>query len=448
MKPKINFLNFDTAAFLVLSLFLASVFVLAQPVPPSGSQQTVTVTLDAGWNMISSPTGTPIPIEAVGYPTSIYSTCKRYPSTPVWHLSSSVPGWQRSDISFLGAARLTSIEPNKGYWVWVNETCTFTATGNPRPGNAQLVLLTGWNMISNPASGILTVNDIKGVCGDKVTQINGIPLVWHLDGTTQGWQYSLGSFSGLPKIENINAGLGYYINIISGPCTIEFVNGVVSGGANVPIASTTTSTTSGSAGSGGSFGSGSTTTTATITSTTGQSGSTTTVSSGSTTTGYSGSTTTTTSTILSYSSLIDCPSGCGKAYDLGTTPNNNKLAHCTINRGARGYYNFTAGSSEDLNIIVGPAKKTNSVNYLADIDLYVYSANLVSGNAACTEYGSVNKGTGGGVLVCSKTGSGAGAEICTISASNGNRYFIEIVNYDNSAYEDKAIVSVEVNKKK
>jgi hypothetical protein len=114
-------------------LLLLSAVVLsaqAQPPEPPGAFGP-TLQLHAGWNMISSPIRS-API------TNLQGDC----------LISNGPWWwtgTRYELS-------TTLEPAKGYWVKVGDTCTMEAISLDRRFEQTLPLVPGWNLISSSSS--------------------------------------------------------------------------------------------------------------------------------------------------------------------------------------------------------------------------------------------------------------------------------------------------------
>jgi len=198
MRNKSIFLYFILVLFLLTSATLAST-------------ETWTVTLYEGWNMISSPIGSPLEISEIEQSCTV---------TIIWHFNSSAQRFQNSIGSFGDLPQITQLYSDKGYWAYLNQSdpCIFTVEGAPRSSVAPLTLNPGWNMISNPTSAIYSVDDFASSCGDAVDP-DWVP-VFHFNGSASYWQYSLDSLGGLPKIETIESALGYYVQVVDS-CTFN-----------------------------------------------------------------------------------------------------------------------------------------------------------------------------------------------------------------------------------
>ncbi len=96
------------------------------PAPPGGG---LSLSLHAGWNMISSPVGS-VPL------SSLQGNCS-VTGGPWW--------WSGSSYQQAG-----TIEPAKGYWVQVAGACTMQASGSNAPQSLSVV--GGWNLISSSGS--------------------------------------------------------------------------------------------------------------------------------------------------------------------------------------------------------------------------------------------------------------------------------------------------------
>jgi len=326
--------------------------------------------------MISSPTGTPIPIEAADSLVSIYSNCKKNPAKPVWHLNGSTRQWQSTRTG-----DFTHLQPDKGYWVWVNETCTVTQTGSPRPGTTLLVLKKGWNMVSNPSSANMRIADIHGsVCRGKIQESNGKPIIWYSDPTIDNsedrWRAAF-QYRNRAMITSIDAGGGYYI-LMTDDCTIRFENSIVEDVPPHPEDDTTNTTIS--------------------------------------TTTTTGRTTITTTTSKSMPTTTTLPAtGCGAGEHLNFLDNPIEKETGEIQRGRSYYYSFLPSFNGKVEAVLEP--KTNN-----DLDLFVYNAN----NCVNTK------------LVCQSSARGALKESCVFDATPGISYYAKIVSVDQSSWADKA----------
>jgi hypothetical protein len=96
---------------------------------PPGGGGNFSLSLHAGWNMISSPVGS-VPL------SSLQGNCS-FSGGPWW--------WDGAQYQ-----NSSMIESAKGYWVKANSPCTMQASGSPTPEG--LSLHDGWNMISSGGS--------------------------------------------------------------------------------------------------------------------------------------------------------------------------------------------------------------------------------------------------------------------------------------------------------
>jgi hypothetical protein len=148
------------------------------PPPPGGGGGNFSLSLHAGWNMISSPVGsTPL--------SAIQGNCS-FSGGPWW--------WDGAQYQ-----NASTIESAKGYWVKANGACTMQASGSPTPEG--LSLHDGWNMISSAGSW----NQMNtGGCS-----LLGGP--WWYDGTQ--YQAVAGSTA-------MNGFLGYWVKV-GGSCSVN-----------------------------------------------------------------------------------------------------------------------------------------------------------------------------------------------------------------------------------
>ncbi len=266
--------------------------------------------------MISSPTNDSLAI------SDIRTACGTNLAEPVWHFHNSQE-WQRSDQIMGWLPKITSLEPDKGYWVYMRDSCTFAQTGKPRPDVSGMNVVPGWNLVSVPIKYRVSIDYITGYCGDKLYKIGDKTLVWHFNSTTQNWNNP-------NDLEYLEPGTGYYIGAYSG-CYIP-----LSDSAQLPFSATTTTHYS--------------TTTSVYSSTT--------VTYSTTTSSlYSGTTTT----------LPTCKMGCGDAEPLPRV-DLYSMPTCNIAKGSNSYYKINVTSDRTVNATVIP--KTYN-----DMDLYVFGSN-------------------------------------------------------------------------
>ncbi|MBI4176838.1 MAG: hypothetical protein HY516_00565 [Candidatus Aenigmarchaeota archaeon] len=212
------------------------VFAQAPPSAPDASTPNVLTLYSNGWNMISSPVGAVLDVRTIN------ASC---PQTQiVWHLNASVQKWQYSKGVYDGLPAITWLASDKGYWVYLgnNESkkCIVSVAGPPKPSSASVTLYKGWNMISNPTSGLFVPKDIADVCGSGVN-LNNVP-VWHFNGSAQKWQNSKSGDASAPKVDSLDGRAGYYVYATAG-CTIQFQDGAVVKTGSAATTTTTTSTT-------------------------------------------------------------------------------------------------------------------------------------------------------------------------------------------------------------
>lgn len=150
------------------------------PIPPAPFNEILT--LKKGWNLISSPVGTPA-IDTTGY---LYQTVYAYNATTGSY----------EDVL------LSDIVPGEGYWVGAFADAKIEFTGDPLT-EYQKSLAKGWNL----AGGIGIETDIRSIYADPEA-LSG--PIYHYN--TETHLYS--------QATSLEPGLGYWIST-SEPCTIS-----------------------------------------------------------------------------------------------------------------------------------------------------------------------------------------------------------------------------------
>ncbi|MBT9150759.1 MAG: Murein DD-endopeptidase MepM [candidate division WS2 bacterium] len=108
----------------------------------------------------------------------------------------------------------TSIEPGKGYWVWVNNTTERSITGSPVPDTFTLTLYPGWNLIGSYINLNTVRNRLELSLGNNVYTLN--------QAVSQGLiSRAIYSYDGsryvneLNDADGFNRGKGYFIRNLS-----------------------------------------------------------------------------------------------------------------------------------------------------------------------------------------------------------------------------------------
>ncbi len=144
--------------------------------------ETRSLKLYRGWNMISSPVTRPISV------SEIEKTCELVPykDYKVWYWDTTIDEWSHPTVLELG----------KGYYVKVNVDCIVNITGKKFEFERQKIYK-GWNMIS---PGETNLEQILGACEDHLVPYEGYK-VWKWNPKTDSWEHPT-------KFE---LGQGYYI---------------------------------------------------------------------------------------------------------------------------------------------------------------------------------------------------------------------------------------------
>ena len=107
--------------------------VLTASVSVESPNVTVTLELDAGWNMVSLPVMPEVPVSA--------------------SVLSDVGFYQLVTWSGSGYVSATSFEEGRGYWLLVLQATNLTVTGTPL-SEVNLTLSPGWSMVGGPYSAV------------------------------------------------------------------------------------------------------------------------------------------------------------------------------------------------------------------------------------------------------------------------------------------------------
>jgi hypothetical protein len=120
--------------------------------------QSVSISLQAGWNMFSVPLR-----PASGDVASVLDAIKGA-YTAIWAYSRGK--WQCYDPANPGLSDLERIEPGRGYWINMKTTGRLTVSGTPV--SAPLSIYEGWNLVgynaSHPQSVETALSSLDGVC--------------------------------------------------------------------------------------------------------------------------------------------------------------------------------------------------------------------------------------------------------------------------------------------
>lgn len=151
------------------------------PLPPSGLVES----LEPGWNLISSPVGAVAPDKLKG-------TCL-FTSGP-WEWIGN--RYQLADL----------IEPPKGYWVKVNDSCTLEATGVHIV--SKLKLRPGWNLISSSWSWQQLISPLlANLTGGRSCDI--LSGLWR-------YSYRLNQYLPVDLNQPLNPFRGYWVKVSDG----------------------------------------------------------------------------------------------------------------------------------------------------------------------------------------------------------------------------------------
>jgi subtilisin-like proprotein convertase family protein len=198
--------------FAVLFACLFSLLIaLCPPLSAAEPPTTQTLTLTAGWNLISLQIGnTPTPVgtfqAALSSPGNLIEIWGYSPSG-----SPSTPGtWQTYQPLVPGfTSDLTAIQQGRGYWVNVSQTTTSTLTGIP--WNGSVSLLKGWNLVGFPGVSLATdeVQELSAVFG---SQFDRIQQVWTFDTALQRFSgYDVTAVPVLRDLTRVWPQRGYWV---------------------------------------------------------------------------------------------------------------------------------------------------------------------------------------------------------------------------------------------
>jgi len=154
-------------------------------------EQTCSLKLYKGWNMISSPVNRAISI------SEIEKSCKllSYRDYKIWYWNTSSGNWDHPTV----------LEPGLGYYIKVSEDCTANITGEKFKFKKQKIYK-GWNMI---APGEISLGAILGTCNNHLIPHENY-LVWKWDPKTNSWKHPI----------DFELGQGYYIKS-DASCNLE-----------------------------------------------------------------------------------------------------------------------------------------------------------------------------------------------------------------------------------
>jgi formylglycine-generating enzyme required for sulfatase activity/subtilisin-like proprotein convertase family protein len=208
-----------TACLVLLFSLLSALSPTLSAAEPTATQ---TITLNAGWNLISIQIGTsPLPIASFHNAISAVSGTQGpfNPLKQVWGLTPSgnpaVPGvWQSYQPQVpLFPSDLTAIQQGRGYWVNVSQTTTLTLSGIPWNGSVSLAK--GWNFVGFPGVGLGKdeVQELSAVFGSSFDRIQ---QVWTHDTSTGLFKgYDLTAIPALNDLTSVSPGKGYWVYSIS-----------------------------------------------------------------------------------------------------------------------------------------------------------------------------------------------------------------------------------------
>jgi len=201
-----------TACLVLLFSLLSALSPTLSAAEPTATQ---TITLNAGWNLISIQIGTsPLPIAT--FQSSLSDSSRL---VEVWGLTPSgnpaVPGvWQSYQPQVpLFPSDLTAIQQGRGYWVNVSQTTTLTLSGIPWNGSVSLAK--GWNFVGFPGVGLGKdeVQELSAVFGSSFDRIQ---QVWTHDTSTGLFKgYDLTAIPALNDLTSVSPGKGYWVYSIS-----------------------------------------------------------------------------------------------------------------------------------------------------------------------------------------------------------------------------------------
>jgi len=205
---------------------------------PSGTLEQV---LPSGWNLLGNSLSQTIQV------ANLYKDAAAV--TSVWKWSAQAASWQfytpsktaeelTAYVADKGYGVLTEIKPREGYWLNALKPMTVTLSGQP-VSLAAGDLVTGWNLVStadevSPAALNLKLSDSVPGVGESIP--NNFTTLWAWDNAAFKWYFyapSLDSktlsdyiiskgyldFTLLNK--TLGKGMGFWINKVSGPVTID-----------------------------------------------------------------------------------------------------------------------------------------------------------------------------------------------------------------------------------
>jgi subtilisin family serine protease len=185
----------------------------------------VTISLDSGWNLISSPlnltirelgeeaaVGDPLNVTPENSLTSIY----RYNTTSeLFEKCTHYAGWGWAPAT--GSESFTELEPGRGYWVMAEDDCDLTFTGTA-PSDLDVPLDADWNCIGWYSTSEVVLGEEAAV-GDplSVTPENSLTSIYRYNTTSElfekcthyddwGWAPATGSES----FTELEPGRGYW----------------------------------------------------------------------------------------------------------------------------------------------------------------------------------------------------------------------------------------------
>ena len=179
----------------------------------SGQQPstTQTISLAAGWNMISIQVGSaPLPVatfkDSLSTPARLVEIWSYAPSG-----NPSVPGQWRSyqPLEPTFPSDLAVLELGKGYWVKVSQT-TIAELSGPR-WDAAVSLVQGWNLVGFPGLNLST-NETQSLASVWGANLSRVQQIWTFDTSSQ--RFAGYDLTAVPALKDLNAllpGQGYWV---------------------------------------------------------------------------------------------------------------------------------------------------------------------------------------------------------------------------------------------
>lgn len=197
--------------FAVIAPLLSLLIVLCPPLQAAEPPTAQTITLTAGWNLISIQVGSgPLSIgvfqAALSTPGNLIEVWGYAPTG-----NPSVPGvWQSfQPLVPTFASDLTTLVPGRGYWVNVSQTTTAQITGVP--WNGSVSLLKGWNLVGFPGVSF-AVDEVQELSAVFGSQVDRVQQVWAFDTSTQHFKgYDLTAIPALKDLASVSPGKGYWV---------------------------------------------------------------------------------------------------------------------------------------------------------------------------------------------------------------------------------------------